>query len=966
MRQLAILTAVVLVAVPLVAAPEVANPDFSEASVRDADLPVGWLIPDGSGWTRVADAGQEAAAALVWRGGSGEAAQQTVQYLTPNAAHRVRATVQSDGALRPVVRVVDVVSDDVLATLTAEATEGWQELSAEFAPTAADVRLEIFPHPAAAEGLPCPAGEANVAQVTLQQTGAGPAMELPDLGENVALGRPYTMDPAPRYSLTLDPGDATQLTDGVYTEGYFWTQQSTVGWTGQGPKTVTIDLGADLPIRAITVGTAAGVADVRWPEGVLVFTSIDGETWHEVADLLSLHNQREPLPEYGVYAMRRIWADDLNTHGQFVTVIIEPGSSYAFADEIEVFRGDDALLAQALVGEGVADVAELIEARRVTRLIKEQFRRDLDAVGDDIRALPQGQRQPFEIRGQQLAEQIEAMEPIPMDGFLAILPMTELEADIFRLQAEVWRAQGKDEVRLWDIHRWDPLAPSQEPEGGSGAAAVEVTMMQNEHRADVFNITNASERDLRLRLTVTGLPGAPNAEWLAIHEVQHVGTRWFTSVAAALPVADRSGDAWQIDVPAGMTRQVWVAINRPQMDAGTYEGAIEVRSAAGFSADVPVRLTVYPLRFPDETTLNVGGWTYTNTESMYGVTRENRMAVIEHLHEHYVNAPWATSSSMPAGQFDDEGNMLEAPDTTNFDAWVALWPNSKMYLVYSSVGTSFGGAQMGTEVFNNKVGAWAEFWAGHMESLGLRPDQLGLLLVDEPHTQLQYETITAWARAITAAAPDLVIWEDPQPVNPDPWVEEMFAEADVLAPLRAQYITKPDWFRDMLAERQAEGAELWFYSANGPARTFDPFSYYLLQKWHAYKIGGKGSNFWAFGDSGGVSGWNEYPATGNGPYTPSYIDETSVTTAKYMEAIREGIQDYEYLTMLQNAIAELVETGAPDTQVDPLLDLLQNAPDRVMAGEDGANWRWDEEKDRAVQDRVRIEVLEALVGLQKP
>ncbi len=932
------------------------NPDF--AAAMD-----GWVVADGSGWEAVADAGPEARPALAFTGGSGEAVRQTVQFVTPGVAHRLSANLYSDGTLQPTVRVIEVLTGEALATITAQATEGWQALWQEFTPGSADLRLEIYPHPSTIEGLACPAGEARVTDIVLRQTGAAAGMELPDMGENIALGRPYTLEPKPGYSFCTDPGDVTQLTDGEFSEGYFWTQPSTVGWSGVSPRIVTIDLGQDQPIRAISLNTAAGAAGVTWPQSILIFTSLDGQRWHEVGDLVRMHTQREPLPERDLYAVRRIWADDLDTHGAYVKLVIQPDGPYTFSDEIEVFHGDTALLAQALPGEGLVDIAQIMEMRQVLGLIQAQFRRDLNPIGDDIRALPQGRRQQFEVRAQQLADAIEAMEPIPMEGFVAILPMTELERDIFRLQADVWRAQGKDDVRLWDMNRWDPLAPNQEPGPGEDGAAVEVSMMQNEYRADVFNITNASERDLRLRLSVVGVPGAPDPDWLSVHEVEHVGTRWFTSVAAALPLADRAGSDWLITVPSGMTRQVWVAINKPQIDAGTYSGAIELRSVGGFAASVPLRLRIYPLRFPDETTINCGGWTYADANT-YGVTPENRDELIAHLKEHYVNAPWATGSTIMGGSFDDEGNVLTAPDTTRFDDWVALWPDAKNYLVFAAVGASFDGAQMGTQVFANKVGAWARFWSDHMEALGKRPDQLGLLLVDEPHSQEQYETIVAWARAVKTTAPDLVIWEDPQPPDPEPWVLEMFELADVLCPLRSQYITKPAWYRETLADYQADGKELWFYSANGPARTFDPFSYYLLQAWHAFKIGAKGTNFWAFGDNGGVSCWNEYPAAGNGPYCPTYIDATSVTPAKYMEAIREGIEDYEYLTMLLARNRELVEAGAPDSQTDPALDLLQNGPDRVMAMEQDAQWTWDLEKDRSVQDQVRIELLEALVESQ--
>ena len=58
-------------------------------------------------------------------------------------------------------------------------------------------------------------------------------------------GCAYTMQPPPNYGFCTDAGDATQLTDGVLTENYFWTQPTTVGWQGTPVVLLTIDLGAD-------------------------------------------------------------------------------------------------------------------------------------------------------------------------------------------------------------------------------------------------------------------------------------------------------------------------------------------------------------------------------------------------------------------------------------------------------------------------------------------------------------------------------------------------------------------------------------------------------------------------------------------------------------------------------------------------------------------------------------------------
>ncbi len=966
MRSLLTALIIACTSLPASAAPDaLINPDFSQADGAGVTIPAGWDVPTDGAWRRVATGGPEGGAVMRWQGDAraDRAVRQRPDFLTPGAEYRIEALVRSDGVLLPTLRVIDLYEQAELAVVSARPETDWQRIAASFRAHTAGVEVQIWADPAHARGDAAGPGDVAVAEVTLAQVDDQADVALPDLGDNVALGRPYTMVPAPRYGYTADPGDATQLTDGEYSEGHFWTRPTTVGWGGTGLKYVTIDLGEDRPIRGVSFNTGAGVAGVHWPASILMYVSLDGNLWHPIGDLVRMYLADHTLPPFGEYAVRPIFIGDLQTHGRFVQLAIEPTEHYLFCDEIEVFRGDDAWLAQAYDTEPLEDVQTHLEQMRINRLIGEQFERDLAAVREDIAELPADRRADLDARADDLEAAIAEMAPIDMDGFSAILPMTPLEEEIFRLQADVWRAQGKPELRVWDKHRWEPLAPSEEPAADAPEAAVEVAMMNNEYRADVFNITNASDRDQRLRLRITGLPGGDNPDWISVHQVEHVGTRWFTSVAAALPEAEMSGDAWTIDVPRGMTRQVWIAVNRPEIDAGLHEGVVELRSATGFAATVPLRLRIYPLRFPDQTTLLVGGWTYTDADSTYGVTPENREALIRHLQEHYVNAPWATGSSIKSGHFDDEGNVIEPPDTDRFDAWVARWPDAKMYMVFAAVGDSFDGAQMGTQVFANKVGGWARFWADHMVELGLRPEQLGVLLVDEPHGRDQYDIITAWARAIDAAAPGIVTWEDPQPPNADDSLLAMFESVDAICPHRPPFMTRGEWYTDLIEQMREQGKQIWLYSAAGPARTFDPFSYYLLQEWHVFGIGGVGSNFWAFGDNGRVSCWNEYPAPGNGPYCPTYIDDTSITPAKYMEAIREGIEDFEYLTMLRDRIEELAANGVAAERLAPARELLATAVDRVMAMDTEPNYTWDLEKDRAVQDRVRIEILDALTDL---
>ena len=953
----------------------VKNPDFAQVDARDANAPAEWRLPDGGAWRRTL-AGPTGEMCLFYDAGTAASgpATQRVQSLKPGVTWELRVKLKTGGGLMPVVTVSSATDESELGRALARRSGLWQTVGLRFKPTEADMIIKLYADDKHRSGAEANAGNVRVALVELAKVAdAGPGEQLPDLGENIALGTSYTMTMGGRYELCSDPDDKTQLTDGVYTEGAssIWAQKSTVGWRTSKPAQVTIDLGKAQPIRGMSLGSAAGVSGVTWPASVIVHVSDDGKNWHYIGDVVKLHNQRAPLPPYGQYSVRRIWTDQLRTHGRYMHVAMEPGGPFVFCDEIEVCRGEDAWLAEATRGESVTDPGQHVSDRIATRQIRRHFEEVLTMVSDTIVEAPEAEHAGLRTRAGELAKAIDRM-PLPsLANFRAVLPMAKVERDIFALQAKVWRAQGKPTLRVWRQNRWDPLSPVAEPPDDT-APALRVDMMSNEFRADVLNFTNASEEALDLRLRVVGLPGGDNPDYLTVQRVEHVGTPHMQigSVAAALVDAERAGGDWLVDAPTGMARQVWLAVNRPDIPAGEHTGALEIRTE-GRTISVPLTLRIWPLRFPDRTTLCVGGFDYTNMHGNYqGLTEVNRGAFIKHMAEHFVNAPWARGSkAMPAGKYDAAGKMTEKPSTDNFDAWQANWPDAKMYMVFLAQrsGTPFDGDMPGSDRFNTKVGNWARFWADHMVKLGLEASQLVLHVLDEPHSREQYDASVAWFRAIDAGAPEIVTWTDPGPREPNDGVLEMYQAADILCPARQQHLRRPQWYRDLLLEAQARGTDVWFYSCSGPARGLDPFSYYLLQAWHGFAIGAKGSAFWCFSSNGGASCWNEYIGkTSLGPYSPVYLDDTSVTAAKYMEAIRESAEDFEYLTMLRNSIEKLEAAGVPTAKLAAAKQLLATAPARVMASEDGANnWRWDKPKDRTVQDTVRVEILRTLTELAK-
>lgn len=775
--------------------------------------------------------------------------------------------------------------------------------------------------------------------------------------ENIALGKPYTMEPAPGYQHCLDADDVKQLTDGVYTEGYFWTQIGTVGWSGVSPVVITIDLGEVRPIRGVSFSTAAGAAGVEWPKSVRILLADEDKIFHDTGNLCALDAVNGPLQQEG-YGVHRFRTEALLAHGRYLALIVEM-TPFTFVDEIEVYAGESAWLDTPLAGEAITNIEAYLTSLRVRESVKQRMRKDVQAIRELLKdPVPETARTEIAAALDTLAVEIDSADFKPAADFRAVLPMNSLHARILALQAQVWRASGLPPVTLWQTaSAWDPLPhvglPPQKADAG-----VEMRMMSGEYRAAAFQISNAAEQDAIFQLRVEGLPGSPNPPCITVHEVAWTDTRDLIPVAAALPEAVREGDAWRITAPSGLTRQVWLTFHPIDDLAGRHEGRITLTCGESVHT-IPLALHVYPVRFPEKTTLHCGGWDYVNSGGSYGITAANMKPFIEHLRAHFVDTPWATSGVIPAATF--ENGVYTPGDTAAFDEWLELWPGAARYCIFAAVGGQIGPYKIGDPGFEPAVQSWAQFLASHARDRGVPPENIYLLLVDEPYENTQDAVILAWAKAIRSAKTGLQIWEDPTYRDMTLANQDMVAACHVLCPNRQIFEKEDAPYQEYFGARQKEGIRLEFYSCSGPARLLDPYSYYRMQPWLCWKWNADASHFWAFGDNGRYPTWNEYLGTREA-YTPIFIEETTVTAAKEMEAVREGIEDYEYLVMLRGAVSDAGAGGRTGPALESARRLLNDAASRVLASGTGSIL-WLSERPRTEADSVRVELLEAIAAL---
>jgi hypothetical protein len=267
---------------------------------------------------------------------------------------------------------------------------------------------------------------------------------------------------------------------------------------------------------------------------------------------------------------------------------------------------------------------------------------------------------------------------------------------------------------------------------------------------------------------------------------------------------------------------------------------------------------------------------------------------------------------------------------------------------------------MGTPRFRAMVGSWLAAWVRHLTRQGLTPDQCVILLVDEPHERTQDAVIVAWASAIREAKLGVLLFEDPTYEAPEKGDPAMFAASDILCPNTPMMQQHGEAFRAFYRGQQKEGKTLWLYSCSGPAKLLDPVAYHRAQAWLAFQMGAEGSFYWAFGCGGGIGdSWHAYKQA-YAEYSPYFVGPDSVMESKHSEAIREGVQDYEYLRLLRDAVVRVRAAGKDPHWVSSAETVLTDGVAEAVRVATPSNLFWRVEKDRSAMDAVRIRILDLL------
>jgi len=384
------------------------------------------------------------------------------------------------------------------------------------------------------------------------------------------------------------------------------------------------------------------------------------------------------------------------------------------------------------------------------------------------------------------------------------------------------------------------------------------------------------------------------------------------------------------DLPAGETHGFWVDIHVPSdAAAGDYRGVWRLAAGEGFSREVPVSLTVWGFALPKTPTLVTEFGSprlrdyYRQQAPSGGRPEPSDWDAVDAqcarlLSDHRFNATppreVLTPKLQPDGSFEIPGDQVRALrefiDRYHVNAVQTPHPSS---------------AVKDPEGERGKLRSWLGAFDRAAGELDRSHVLFYTYLRDEPNTIEDYRYVQKWGRAVREAGSVVKVlvveqpWTEPGKGGANSDWGDLYGAVDIWCPLFSLH--RPE----SAALRQAQGESVWTYTAlcQGPPTPWwhidFPLLHYRVPAWMAWCDGMKGLLYW-----GGMSYWRRtedpwtvapfytgsgrpqqggkgivFQGEGSLVYPARDVGYDGVVPTIRLKALRDGIEDYEYLAILQ-------------------------------------------------------------------
>ncbi len=377
----------------------------------------------------------------------------------------------------------------------------------------------------------------------------------------------------------------------------------------------------------------------------------------------------------------------------------------------------------------------------------------------------------------------------------------------------------------------------------------------------------------------------------------------------------------EVLIDKGNYRAVYLTIRIPRnAGAGDYKGTVTIKTGKG-DISLPLHLVVYPLTLPDERHLMVTEWYSTgNFRKFHDIdTSDSKQfyemlkVYAENMAEHRQNV-FRVSLDLITSKQDANGGLKF--DFSRFDKWADIfWNTGRMDLLETGFVARFKeGGWSSTEIVLRDFHVQTEstgkritvpgrdFLPQFLPALENHLREKGWLdktvfhIADEPSNH----NVMSWRQAseyVHRHAPSLRRIDAIETTHCFDRLEIWVPKLDHLAA-----------WHDVFKKAQNQGYELWFYTVgifqkgSYPNKTVDvPLIESRILHWLNYRFGLKGYLHWGF------NRWTDDPFADPGRHHGDgwhvYPGKNGLINSLRWEQMRNGIQDYEYLWMLEDKIA---------------------------------------------------------------
>lgn len=729
---------------------------------------------------------------------------------------------------------------------------------------------------------------------------------------NIARGMKYTLYPSSKTNGYTNGGDMTDLTDGKTPDSAsgFWFCKGGVFWSRAKYIEMTFDLTKPQSVDRLKLFTGSGRAGVELPNKIDICGSLDGKKFYQIADLVAISKVLPPIPRVGYHPF--VYEGKFSpVTARYIRLRLCPTGEYFGLTEVEIFKSSASGKSLTSLKPVVSQAAFIDLAKKASitvaakhhmfKLMKEMPAKSHKKLEQIIRT--------WEFTG----------NPRKFKG---VYPYSDMQVKFFAENAALLRASGTTEMDFAITDFYQNISPIEIPY--TKAKVIKQVLQNGEKRGAAVTFINPGRKSVPVSAKLKGVKGELFNTAFVDSEFYHVTS------TALFPHK-------QFNAIPGLTYQIAMTFAPEGLKPGKHKGSLEITCGSNVK-EIPIELEILPGQFPKRPKLNTSGWEYLDLMSPTAKTCwQGTPAELFDSFRKMRNASLCFGTvgmsirekALQAGAMktDAQGNLLEIPDLKHFEDWVSQNPDAGYYglvmLGLPRKGSTFGTSKLkpGTPEFNKAVTAWAKVWNARILKLGLK-GKVFMQFFDEPDDEAQYKNIQMWHTAFRKGAPDIPVAITPCWSYKPEW-NKFFTNNEILIPeVELLQITDEASKKRVAAfrELQKKGHVFHVYTCSFGPYLGEPGAF-RNQAWLGFIWNAVSSNFWCATNMNEEFSFNRY--TSNGQYfSPFFISDGKIISSKHDTALRDGIQDYEYLVRCRELIKKAEAKGANVKSIKNRFDAL--------------------------------------------